>query len=204
MALVIKQFRLFVPKLTYKLRRSHFWKFKCFISSFDILILDILTKILNCPSNDRFFRQASLLVWFGGLSKKLSLLPSWPFCSRYTVHTASLAAVLISVYWSTDTGSYQKRLDVQMSRYGYLDTSARIGIETSCSAVFKKNSGTRGYRYIRKEILVHTGGFSLSLAVNVRLSARTVRLYHCTCCNAVDSTSTMVSLASQLLSIRSR
>lgn len=60
----------FVPKFTFVLRCSHFWKFKYLLSSVDNMIRDTLIEILNCPLNDCSWFQASLSVRFDGLCQE--------------------------------------------------------------------------------------------------------------------------------------
>ncbi|XP_061717664.1 uncharacterized protein LOC133525431 [Cydia pomonella] len=64
---------LFVPKFTYILRGSHFWKHPTLISNLDNLILETLTTVFNISFGERTWTQASLPVRLGGLGiRKIS------------------------------------------------------------------------------------------------------------------------------------
>ncbi|XP_048001834.1 uncharacterized protein LOC125238542 [Leguminivora glycinivorella] len=64
---------LFVPKFTYILRGSHFWKHPSLISNLDNLVLETLTTIFNISFSERSWTQASLPIRLGGLGiRKIS------------------------------------------------------------------------------------------------------------------------------------
>lgn len=104
---------LLIPKLTYLLRTSPFWKFDNVTSMIDRMLRDSLEQILNTSLNEQQWNQATLPINFGGLGiRKVSDLALPAFLSSAFGVTISVSQLLYSTDQEIDHHLLEEAMDV--------------------------------------------------------------------------------------------
>ncbi|KAL0860637.1 hypothetical protein ABMA27_009987 [Loxostege sticticalis] len=212
MAIFILRSCLFVPKFTYTLRCSPFWKHQNFCESLDQVILNQIQKIINIKLDNRMFLHATLPIRHGGLGiRQISSVALPAFLS--SVHsTLSLVGKILNPSFNDFEVTYlseainawrmacpgedppsskncQKLWDEPICRsvYDYLLNSSPTAMEKArMLAAAQHESGYWLQAYPSQNLGNLLDNNTFRLAVGLRLGANLVEPHHCHCGVYVD------------------
>lgn len=212
MAFFILRFCLFVPKFTYAMRCSPFWRYPQFCEKVDNIIHLQIQSLFNVQLNERQFLQATLPIRFGGLGIRLIssvAVPAFLSSAHSTstligkILTPSLRDFEVAYVAETENAwrlacpgkdlpskkNIQKIWDDPVCRQvqDWLLNSATSSMEKArLLAAYEHESGFWLHAYPSIQCGTLLDNNSLRLAVGLRLGADIVVPHRCPCGAEVD------------------